>query len=201
LTHIGFALSENKLENDGQSLGPDGAYLIDRAPSEEESRTRSQELRDKEFKENQINTNDRLVILNCFLVLATLATASISIWQINVSREVSRAARKQSDQNALDASRQFQVQLGHFDAGMGRTELLAKHAGEQADDAATMARNSGIQASANRRAADAAKTAADTASKALHVSERAYLSVGFAKHRYRSKDDTLSPRKHWTYSR
>ena len=67
-------------------------------------------------------------------------------------------------QDASVSSQQFQVQLQHFDAGLGRTGLLAEHAG--------------VQAASSERAANAAKSAAETAKDALHMTERAYVITG-----------------------
>jgi hypothetical protein len=64
----------------------------------------------------------------------------------------------------VDSSAQFQAQLRHFDAGLGETTTLATAAGKQAI--------------ASEKGAVAAKSAADTAKDALHVSERAYVSIG-----------------------
>lgn len=80
------------------------------------------------------------------------------------SWETAQETLEQMRADAGDSSRQFQVQLGHFDDGLGRTGLLAAHAGEQA--------------SAAKRAADAAISAANTAKDALTTSQGAYVTIG-----------------------
>jgi hypothetical protein len=82
-------------------------------------------------------------------------------WMNRRSWEAAQNTLNQMKQDASVSSQQFQVQLSHFDAGLGRTELLATHAGEQAV--------------ASKDAADAAKSAANTAKDTLHISERAWV--------------------------
>jgi hypothetical protein len=112
-----------------------------------------------------------LEILNFIgqLVLAIVGIIAVVVYgkqlkEMRHTNDLTRAALEAANQNSLESSKQFQVQLGHFDASMGRTELLAIHAGEQAK--------------AGQDAANAARSAADTAKEALHVSQRAYLVLG-----------------------
>ena len=66
-------------------------------------------------------------------------------------------------EDSIASGQQFQVQLHHFDDGLGRTGLLAKHAGEQAEAA--------------ERSADAARSTADTARVAIQLSNRPWLAI------------------------
>jgi hypothetical protein len=53
--------------------------------------------------------------------------------------------------DTAESAKQFQVQLGHYDAGLGRTGLLAIHAGEQSASANKIAALTAKQFDQNRR--------------------------------------------------
>jgi hypothetical protein len=54
------------------------------------------DAQDERFKANQINTNNRLVILTVFLVVGSLAGISISVWQASIAQTSSNAAETSS---------------------------------------------------------------------------------------------------------
>ncbi len=105
--------------------------------------------------------------LTASVAFATVAYAIIAACQLSEMRRtngLTQDALNKANQNSLDSSKQFQAQLSHFDAGLGRTELLAIHAGEQAVS--------------SEKAARAAKSAADTAKNTLTTSQGAYVTMG-----------------------
>ena len=61
----------------------------------------------------------------------------------------------QMQRDSQESSKQFQAQIQHFDAGLGRTDMLAIHAGEQA--------------TASQNFADASKIQAETGKKSLQA--------------------------------
>lgn len=65
------------------------------------------------------------------------------------------------------------------DTESGYMKDLAAHMQDQADQTKTLAGEAKTQAAASKVAAIAAKSAAETAKEALHISERAYLTLGF----------------------
>jgi hypothetical protein len=68
------------------------------------------------------------IICTILIMVATIAYAVIAARQLGAMKSQIGEMRRNSE----DASRQFQVQLKHFDAGLGRSDQLAKHAAEQA---------------------------------------------------------------------
>ena len=70
-------------------------------------------------------------------MIATLVYATVAVFQwITIKAQLS-----QMQKDSLTSSEQFQAQLKHFDDGLGRTGLLAQHAGEQASAAQTQTAN------------------------------------------------------------
>ncbi len=115
------------------------------------------------------------------VIILTAVTACASWFQGCMNHRSWKAAQDTLDQMKRDShtsGEQFQAQLRHYDEGLGRTGLLAVHAGEQVTQTATIAKNSAVQASATRKSAEAADSAAETAKETLHISERAYVVVG-----------------------
>lgn len=72
---------------------------------------------------NEVKMRERILIaINGFALLATIGIGIIYIFQLKAMREsntLTRNALKSAAQSSLDSSNQFQVQLHHFDAGLG----------------------------------------------------------------------------------
>jgi hypothetical protein len=144
-----------------------------RAEEEREQEQQKYEI-ENAFKERQIKasesannlarTNRNLTV--CVIILSAV-TAGASLYQGRMNRNswvTANSTLGQMQADSAASSRQFQTQLGHFDDGLGRTGLLAIHAGEQAK--------------AGQDAADTAKRAANIADSTLHIAERAYVFAG-----------------------
>ena len=110
----------------------------------------------KRFKKSTAYTQANIVC-TVIIAIATVTYTIIAHYQLRAMNNQLGAMKRSSE----ESSKQFQVQLQHFDAGLGRTELLAKHAGEQAD--------------ANHIAAIAAQDAAATAKESLRSVQRALV--------------------------
>jgi hypothetical protein len=108
-------------------------------------------------------------LVEIFTIATNVILAIVGIFALCAYYGQLRAMQGQLAQMSRDAqssSAQFQVQLKHFDAGLGRSDDLAKHAGEQAD--------------ASRKLADAAKIQAELSKNALLTGQRAFvLATGF----------------------
>jgi hypothetical protein len=171
-------LSESKPPEVEKGPPPGDSIIF---PTEEERRA-EQERQEKQrryetensYKQRQIDaaeaandlarTNRNLTI---GVIILSTVTAAASWYQGGINWhnwQTSNSTLQQMKNDAAESSKQFQVQLSHFDAGLGRTELLATHAGEQAVAA--------------KEAATAAKSAAVTAVDTLHISQRAYITTG-----------------------
>lgn len=105
-------------------------------------------------------------MLTVGIAFSTIAYAIIAAFQLGAMKDQLREIRHSSD----ESSKQFQVQLGHFDAGLGRSDVIAQRAGEQA--------------AASARFADAAKTQAGTSKDSLRqtiddfrLDQRAWLTI------------------------
>ena len=79
------------------------------------------------FKSSNAHTQANIVC-TVLIMVATVAYAVIAARQLRAMQSQIAEMR----QNSQDSSRQFQVQLQHFDAGLGRSDQLAKLAAEQA---------------------------------------------------------------------
>jgi hypothetical protein len=132
---------------------------------EREDDRKAREKSDHAFQERQVTAVEaanKIASRNTLLtgvaaIISALAFGGI-LYQAHISRlnrETAQNTLEQIKNDALTSSQQFQVQLGHFDAGIGRTELLAQHAGEQVGK--LQAQTEALDR--NRRAAD--KNAAD----------------------------------------
>lgn len=114
-----------------------------------------------------IKSGERWLIgINGLALLASIGIGIIYICQLKqmrYSNDLTRQALKDSAQGSLTAAAQFQAQLRHYDDGLGRTGLLAIHAGNQAE--------------ASKIAANAATRAAATAQQQLDSSERPWMLV------------------------
>jgi hypothetical protein len=131
---------------------------------EREKERKATEKSDKAFQERQVSAVEAANRIASRNILLTGIAAIISafafggtLYQAHISRlnrETAQDTLTQIKNDALTSSQQFQVQLGHFDDGLGRTGLLAEHAGKQADAATKAADAAQIemqaQASANR---------------------------------------------------
>ena len=109
-------------------------------------------------------------IVTWVLAIFTAISAAAAIYQgclasraIEVARQANIQTLQISKDSSTDSSNQFQAQLRHFDDGLGRTGLIAKHAGDQAEAA--------------KDAARAAKRAADIASDNLRKSQRPWVTA------------------------
>ncbi len=111
--------------------------------------------------------------VECIGLVALIVYTVFSVLQWAQIRWTNRLTRE-----ALDGSNSTLSQtLTKMQAQTDATNRLYQEAQKQTASAATMAKNSGIQAKANGRSADAAKSAADTAKETLLVSERAYIRL------------------------
>jgi hypothetical protein len=73
--------------------------------------------------------------LTASVAAATIAYAVIAGFQLiamHRTNNLTQSALGKADQNSLESSKQFQVQLQHFDAGLGETSVLAGNAEKQA---------------------------------------------------------------------
>jgi len=74
-------------------------------------------------------------LITCAIGAATICYAFIAAFQLCAMK--GQLAQMKADSE--NSGKQFQAQLGHFDDGLGRTGLLAQHAGEQAAASQTLA--------------------------------------------------------------
>lgn len=163
---------------EGEKGPPPGDSII--LPTKEERRAEKERQEEQQryetenaYKQRQIDaadaandlarTNRNLTV---GVIILSTVTAAASWYQGRMNWhnwQTSNSTLQQMKDDAAESSRQFQAQLAHFDAGLGRTGLLAIHAGEQAVAA--------------KNAATAARSAANTAKDTLHISQRAYISL------------------------
>ncbi len=153
---------------------PGDSIILPTAEQRRAEEERQQEQRRYEtenaYKERQIKaveaandlarTNRNLTI---GVILFSAITAGASWYQGRVNWhnwQTSNSTLQQMKEDAAESSRQFQAQLAHFDDGLGRTGLLATHAGEQAVAA--------------KNAADAAKTIANLTSNQLALTQKEF---------------------------
>ncbi len=173
-------MSDQNPSDHSGGINPDGIPLIpgpltpaeQKAEKEREERE-TKDKADRSFQERQVNAveaSNNLARKNFSLSIVVAFIAALACggtwYQSRISThslEKSQATLEQMKMDAQISSAQFQTQIHHFDDGLGRTGLLAIHAGEQAK--------------ASQDAAGAAKSAANTAKNSLEVSERAYLTT------------------------
>jgi hypothetical protein len=98
------------------------------------------------FKRSSAHTQANIVC-TILVMVATIAYAITAYLQLRAFNTQVTEMRAES----VESSRQFQVQLGHFDAGLGRSDVLAERAGEQA--------------AASQQMADAARKTAESAQR------------------------------------
>jgi hypothetical protein len=109
---------------------------------EERERRKASDKSEQDFKDRQITATEAANRLSSRSITISGITAFIAVlacigtwYQGSENRKSWKTAQQTLDQmkaDAAESAKQFQVQLGHFDDGLGRTGLLAAHAGEQA---------------------------------------------------------------------
>lgn len=183
-------MSENTPDHNHPQRGPGEIPILhgpmtpaEQARDEKRKRRIARDAAEEEFKNRQVEAVEaanRIAGRNATLTgIAAIiaAVACIGSWY---QGWVSSKTLKQMKSDAIDNGNQFQAQIRHYDDGLGRTGLLAQHAGEQAHQTTVMAQNSGSQAAATQKAAAASQDSANTAKEALHTSQRAYIVLPVA---------------------
>jgi hypothetical protein len=128
-------------------------YVRSQAEQEAAERTKEQH----EFQRVQTRTNHLIALFNGLLVLATVCTILVGIWQARISKRSADAAAKAASA-AQSAAETATKTLGEMRHGQG------------AQDTHTLAQQASVSA-------DAAHIAAETAQDALHLSQRAWVIV------------------------
>lgn len=115
------------------------------------------------------------------LALIIYTIFSILQWQqIRWTNRLTRQALDSSNATLQQTLKKMQEQTDATNRLYSEAQKQTMEAQKQTGSAATIAVNSGIQASASQQSSEAAKSAADTANQTLHLSERAYLTVAQA---------------------
>ena len=112
-----------------------GAVVFDKPKTQEERAREKGDEKEDEYKRDQVRTNRRLTLLNLFLVIGTLASSCIGIWQAVSSQKSAQAAKTASDTAA--------AVLGEMQHGSGAqdTHTLALQAVTQAAQTTNLARD------------------------------------------------------------
>ena len=159
---------------------PSGIPLIpgpltpeEKLAQEREQDRKAKEQSDTAFQERQVqavesanNIAARNTLLTGIACLISAVTLGGTLYQAHVNNRVLQNAQATLSQMKTDSgtsSRQFQVQLGHYDAGLGVTQMLAQHAGEQSISADTTAH--------------AAQGSLGVAQRSLDVSNRPWIDA------------------------
>jgi hypothetical protein len=119
-------------------------------------------------------------ILTASVAFATVCYAIIAAFQLGAMRrtnQITQSALNRANQNSLDSSNQFQVQLHHFDASLGQEQILAGQAITQSGQTTKLATDTHDVAQKTGVAAYAAKSAAETAKAALIADQRPWISL------------------------
>lgn len=119
------------------------------------------ETRDEEYKNRQVGINFRMMVFTGLLVLTSLITGGISIWQATIANTSAQAA-KSSAKTATDALKEIQNSATD-------THELAVQAKNQADRTKDVADRALFQANATNRLATEAKRQADIAREAMNA--------------------------------
>jgi hypothetical protein len=119
---------------------------------EERERRDANDRAEQAFKDRQVNaveaannlSSKSFTVSGITAFIAALACIGTFYQGCMNSRSLQTAQQTlaQIKADATESSKQFQAQLGHFDAGLGRTGLLAAHAGEQVNETHTLAQTS-----------------------------------------------------------
>ncbi len=130
------------------------AYIDQKIEEAQETQDRTHKKKWKNSWRSASPITKGTFIITAAVAVATISYSIIAGFQLAAMRHtnvLTQAALDKATQASLESSKQFQAQLGHFDAGLGRTELLAIHAGEQATAANRIATLTAKQFDQNQR--------------------------------------------------
>ncbi len=124
----------------------------ERRVEDERKRTEIEKEANDVYKKRQLSISENAnklaktnIILTAVVALLAAVTGAATWYQGAMNKrnwETASSTLAQMQRDAAESSQQFQVQLGHYDAGLGRTGLLAAHAGEQASETRSLAQTS-----------------------------------------------------------
>jgi hypothetical protein len=121
--------------DDGNAINPSIAEPLDSPPYSipEPTQPQTSGMPPIENKDNWWNDRKFVLELLGFAVLTAYTVFSCLQWlQIRWTNNLTQQALSRADQNAQDSSKQFQVQLGRYDANLGVSQIMAGQAITQA---------------------------------------------------------------------
>ncbi|MBB5056906.1 hypothetical protein HDF16_001591 [Granulicella aggregans] len=127
------------------------------------------------------------LLLTAGVAFATIAYAFIAAYQLGEMRhtnDLTREALKKADQNSVESSDQFQVQIHHYDDALGQTKEIAKqtlaqaqHSDMLAKDTHALADTSRTQSISTRKIAESNTDQLDIMKNQLELSREALIGV------------------------
>jgi hypothetical protein len=103
------------------------------AEKETENSYKERQIKASEDANDLAKSNRNLMVAVVILTALTAVATSYQGWMNRRSWSTAQTTLGQMRQDSIESGKQFQTQLQHYDAGLGRTGLLAIHAGEQAN--------------------------------------------------------------------
>lgn len=130
---------------------------------------REAKKRDKEYKDEQVRLDRRMVWFTAALVLTSIVSGAISAWQATIANKSANAA--------TSAAATAKDTLNEIQKGGTDTHELAVQARNEANQIKEIANRALMANEISRNTADAAKSAATTAEKQLELSERPWIGL------------------------
>lgn len=173
---------------------PDCSRNLGIIPTEKERRDeyeahqkKAQQEADNDYKDRQIGIGDSAnklarnnLILTGIVGLFTAVAAGAAIYQGVMNHRSWVAASSTLEQMRIDAagnSAQFQAQIRHYDDGLGRTGLIATHAGEQVEATNGLVRSASSQAISTAGLLEQSIQQLKVSKGQLDLSNRPWMSV------------------------
>jgi hypothetical protein len=171
----------------------------EQARIDEQQRKQARDAADRAFQERQVQAieaaneisarNTTLTAIACIIAACSLGATLCQSRLNRKSWETANFTLGQMKTDAVESSNQFQVQLRHFDASLGQTQILAGQAVTQAtqttklaDDTHDLAVTSGKQAKATETIADRAVAQAKATND---LATQAHRSADYARNQVR----------------
>jgi hypothetical protein len=168
-----YTMLENEFNNgeDGSESEPIPpllkAYINEQIQNAHNTEQESQKKKWKKSWRSASPITKGTFILTASVAIATVAYAFIAVFQLREMRhsnQLTQSALEKADRSSLESSKQFQVQLRHFDASLGQTQILAGQAVTQATQTAKLAADTHALAAQAKTQAEASQKIATNAS-------------------------------------